>query len=550
MNLETLCDKIELQQEIKTQVLEFVNNFNFQDEIQKGYFIYQNMKDALDKTRSLLGEDLDGIKILSCMLKETLHTYEIYKEKEIPEKIFFDTMKCFTRFINETFKMTGKLSFDRYWWTTRQVGCHLFRIGELEYEIKQAEENTYISLHIPSDADFSPNAVDKSLSEAKKFFEKFYSELKDAEYRCHSWLLDNQLKSMLKENSNIIHFQNRFEIFNEGEIDFEFIEWVFNTKSKDFTTLTEKTSLQKKLKQHLLSGGVIRNSHGRMKNNTRNILNYAKNNLHKLSEIGISSNKIHLFEYNEKKYISKTPLMIGDNLSPFWIMMKNIFSFTFEKQISQLKNLYSTLKENPHIPFAPFVISDKNIMIYEFVEGESFDSDEFPKGDNNAYKLGKFIGYNHQTSHKNCGIIGIEDINNFSQKLFSHMRECIKLHWNTNSLIDKKVNQYFNLLSKNDFTSNKFSLTMIDISADQFLYKKENIICCVDLDAYVIGPVEWELTFLKNQIEDWQSFKSGYETYQPIPEFEKSSKLFLFLMALNSYHDKTEMENFLNIQTQ
>ena len=283
-----------------------------------------------------------------------------------------------------------------------------------------------------------------------------------------------------------------------------------------------------------------------MKTDKINILNYAKNNLHKFTEIGISSNKIHLFEYNEKKYISKIPLMIENNLSPFWIMMKNIFSFTFEKQISQLKNLYSTLKENPHIPFAPFVISDKNIMIYEFVEGESFDSDEFPKGDNNAYKLGKFIGYNHQTSHKNCGIIGIEDINNFSQKLFSHMRECINLHWNTNSLIDKKVNQYFNLLSKNDFTSNKFSLTMIDISADQFLYKKENIICCVDLDAYVIGPVEWELTFLKNQIEDWQSFKSGYETYQPIPEFEKSSKLFLFLMALNSYHKNSEMKILLN----
>ncbi len=267
MNLETLCNKIELQPKIKTQVLEFVNNFDFQkvDEIQKEYFIYQNMKNALDKTRSLLGEDLDGIKILSCMLKETLHTYRVYKEKEIPEKIFFDTMKCFTRFINETFKMTGKLSFDRYWWITRQVGCHLFRIDQLEYEMKQTEENNFISLHIPSDADFSPNAVDKSLSEAKNFFEKFYPELKNAEYKCHSWLLDKQLKSMLKENSNIIHFQNRFEILNDGEIDYEFIEWVFNTKSKDFPTLPEKTSLQKKLKQHLLYGGVIRNAYGRIK---------------------------------------------------------------------------------------------------------------------------------------------------------------------------------------------------------------------------------------------------------------------------------------------
>ena len=266
MHIETLCCKIELQPELKKQVLEFSNNFDFQkvDKHQKEYFIYQNMKEALDKTRSLLGEDLDGVKILSCMLNESLHTYEMYKEKEIPDEIFFDTMKCFTRFIDETYKMTGKLCFDRYWWTTRQVGCHLFRIGELEYEIKQTEENNFISLHIPSDADFSPTAVDKSLSEAKNFFERFYPELINAEYTCHSWLLDNQLKTMLKVNSNIIHFQNRFEILNEGEIDFEFIEWVFNTKSKDFSTLSEKTSLQKNLKQHLLSGGIIRNSYGRM----------------------------------------------------------------------------------------------------------------------------------------------------------------------------------------------------------------------------------------------------------------------------------------------
>lgn len=81
-------------------------------------------------------------------------------------------------------------------------------------------------------------------------------------------------------------------------------------------------------------------------------------------------------------------------------------------------------------------------------------------------KLGKFIGYNHQVSHKNCEIIGIEDINNFSQKLFSHIKECINLYWNTNSKIDKKVKKYFNSLNENDFTSNIFSLTMIDICAD------------------------------------------------------------------------------------
>ena len=267
MNIATLCDKIELQPQIKQSVLSFVENQDFQkiDEVQKDYFVYDKMKEALNKTRELLGEDLDGIKILSCMLKASLDAYEVYKEKGISEEIFFATMKCFTRFIDETHRMTGELSFDRWWWTTRQVGCHLFRIGELEYEIKPVDDDVVISLHIPSDAEFSPSAVDKSLDEAHKFFAKYYPTLFDAKYICHSWLLDKQLQSMLKSDSNIVSFQNRFELVDEGEADTEFIEWLYNTKSTDYSTLPENSYLQINVKKHLLSGGVIRNAYGIMK---------------------------------------------------------------------------------------------------------------------------------------------------------------------------------------------------------------------------------------------------------------------------------------------
>ncbi|MCH5297685.1 MAG: hypothetical protein J1E85_08440, partial [Ruminococcus sp.] len=42
-------------------------------------------------------------------------------------------------------------------------------------------------------------------------------------------------------------------------------EWLFNTKSTDFATLPESTFLQRNMKKHLLSGGVIRNAYGRLK---------------------------------------------------------------------------------------------------------------------------------------------------------------------------------------------------------------------------------------------------------------------------------------------
>lgn len=65
------------------------------------------MNDAQLELQAILGEDEDNIKILTCMLKASADAYEIYKTKGISDKIYFDTMKCYTRFINETYKMTG-----------------------------------------------------------------------------------------------------------------------------------------------------------------------------------------------------------------------------------------------------------------------------------------------------------------------------------------------------------------------------------------------------------------------------------------------------------
>ncbi len=200
-------------------------------------YLTVTMNEAWLELQTILGDDEGNIKILTCMLKASADAYAIYKTKGISDKIYFDTMKCYTRFINETYKMTGRLYFDRYWWTARQAGGHLFRIGEFEYEMKHIDDKIVISIHIPS----------------------------DAEYRCHSWLLDSQLKVMLNENSNIICFQNRFEIFDEGEIGTDFIEWLYNTESTDYSALPENTALQRNMKIHLLSGGVIYNAYGRLK---------------------------------------------------------------------------------------------------------------------------------------------------------------------------------------------------------------------------------------------------------------------------------------------
>lgn len=56
MNIEILCERIELQPEIRNSVLSFIEEFDFQsvDKHQKGYLIYRNMNEALTKLRLCL----------------------------------------------------------------------------------------------------------------------------------------------------------------------------------------------------------------------------------------------------------------------------------------------------------------------------------------------------------------------------------------------------------------------------------------------------------------------------------------------------------------
>lgn len=267
MTIYELCNKIDLQKEIADKVIEFSSKFDFEsvNEFLNDFKDYGKMRYAKIQIQNILGDDEKNIKILSCMLKGASNAYKFYELKGISDEIYFATMKCFTRFIDECYKMTEEYAFDREWWTARQVGCHLFRIGELEYEMKHIDDKPVIGIHIPSDADFSKASCDNSLNMSYDFFAEYFPEYKCCEYRCHSWLLAPELRDMLSSESNIINFQNRFNIIDKGEPGTEFIEWIYNTKSTDYESFPENTSLQRKMKNYLLMGGTIGNALGTLK---------------------------------------------------------------------------------------------------------------------------------------------------------------------------------------------------------------------------------------------------------------------------------------------
>lgn len=163
--------------------------------------------------------------------------------------------------MSECVRRTGSPDFDRGWWTYRQLSLQLFRLGELEYELREYDGLPAAAIHIPSDADLSPEAVDRSLTEADIFFRSHFGPR--VAYTCRSWLLSPSLIPLLGENSNILSFQRRFDIKSRDLESREFVQWLFYTSPDTPVELfEERTSLQRAVKGMLLAGGSLGSAFG------------------------------------------------------------------------------------------------------------------------------------------------------------------------------------------------------------------------------------------------------------------------------------------------
>ena len=268
MTLNELCQKIELQPEILTTVMDFSNEFDFQTvEKQLSELTEYDTAAAAYKTvTELLGDDPSGLKVLTCYLKAALMTHVKYAEKGIDDEIYFDTMKCFTRFVGECFERRDIWGFVDANWAYRHLNTSLVRIGALEFERTVRNGEPAVSVHIPSNADLSKESLDASFSAARRFLKNYYPDYAEAPIFCESWLMYPGLHDLLNPDSKILHFQSRFEIKQVNPISKNALTYIFHRADcSDYSSLPESSSLQRKAKALLLSGGNIGSAYGVLK---------------------------------------------------------------------------------------------------------------------------------------------------------------------------------------------------------------------------------------------------------------------------------------------
>lgn len=266
MNINELCNMLEIPYEVKATLLECEKHIDFKGMEQE----LEQMKHpecwtgALERLKDLLGSDEDGMKILTCQLKCVCDTYLKYQELGISDEIFIATMMFFTRFLKDHKDRHGSYRYVWAWWAVRQISMMEYRIGELEYEMRMDNDRHLIDIHIPADADMTIEKLRNSYLKAVNFFETYYPQLRGAEMVCSSWLLAPSLKKVLPEDSRIMQFQRAFVVEHMDEESLGFMDWVYGSKDISLEELPEHTTLQRNLKPYLLNNGKIEWATGKL----------------------------------------------------------------------------------------------------------------------------------------------------------------------------------------------------------------------------------------------------------------------------------------------
>ena len=252
--MEQLCQSINMPEEVTARLLAVHSTLEVFPCLEL-LTREETWAEGLELLKASLGDDPGGYKRLCCMLRCALMARAEYGRLGIPERIYTDTMAAFSRFVREHLESYGCYGFDRGFWTTRQVSCRLFRIGQLEYELSELNGEPIVSLHIPTDVDLRPEILRPSMRAGLAEFYRLFPSYQGKPVYCHSWLMAPMLRDFLPEDSNILRFQELFDVTADTVPGKDILLWVFKNPRLPREDYPEKTSLQRKLKQFLLEGG-------------------------------------------------------------------------------------------------------------------------------------------------------------------------------------------------------------------------------------------------------------------------------------------------------
>lgn len=215
---------------------------------------------------------------LAVVLKSAEKTRLKYNQKGISDDIFKSTFGD----IKIWCENCDNRGLENINWIKNHINFELFRLGRLQFQIftcsnpalnysklpfNRGEKVIYI--HIPQGEKLEFDECIDSLKMADEFFRKYFPDYNYKYYFCESWLIFENNREFMAENSNIVKFMSLFDIHYSVNAEAQAFERIFgkdinnnsliyklnkNKRKSDINSLQEFTSLQKSAKYYLQSG--------------------------------------------------------------------------------------------------------------------------------------------------------------------------------------------------------------------------------------------------------------------------------------------------------
>ncbi len=220
----------------------------------------------------LQDENDRGENLLACLYfcEELERSYE---KRGIPKTVLFDTLRDLPYMTNIHYTRKGRLGVTEPDWVRKILEFNIFRLGRLQFGIEGCRKNipdvgaiekdTAIAIHVPRGNSLDINDCLQSIQTAKEFYEKYFPEVNYKCFTCDSWLLDKSLINFIKQDSNIIKFQQLFTEVSTRE-NYSILRFcvAWDATNENITDYSPANPFTEKIISHIQNGGKFYKTFG------------------------------------------------------------------------------------------------------------------------------------------------------------------------------------------------------------------------------------------------------------------------------------------------
>lgn len=184
---------------------------------------YESEDEFFEYVENNLNEEY--LKLLYIYLNLAVDLYYDYKENNIAENIYFDTIDDIRIWINNCIKETNTYGLKEIYWINEHLRMRIFKLGRLQFQKREATEfmdllkqhtldkfikkDYFYFVHIPEGERLSYDLVLDSYQKAIEFFKD------EMVFACESWMLSDRLELIFNNDSNVLKFRNDYILLNQ-----------------------------------------------------------------------------------------------------------------------------------------------------------------------------------------------------------------------------------------------------------------------------------------------------------------------------------------------